>query len=159
AGGLVDAREGGVRENVVGRQVAELLRRLDGLVPALEVVQGERQALPRVGELGVAVDRGPVRRDRVLELAVRDQVDGAAEQLPLVGHVGMATHSTARGQAAGGGEPPALTAGPPPCDTAPVRARDGRRGLGVAVVVAAALLAPPASHGAPASSGLCATVL
>jgi hypothetical protein len=39
-----------------------------------------------------------------------------------------------------------------------VRARDRRRGLGVALAVAATLLRPPASDGAAAPTGLCATV-
>src|SRR5262249_31238472 len=96
---LVEPRQRRVREDVVWRELAELLRGFDRAGMLAQVVQRQRHALPGVGKLGIERNRLLVRLHGLVELAVRDQVDGAVEQIPLVGDAGMRTHSAAGRQA------------------------------------------------------------
>src|SRR5262249_48189437 len=83
---LVAPRQRRVREDVVGLELAQSLRRLDRLRMPPEIVQRERETLPAVGEVGVDGDGFAIACDRIVQLAVRDQVHRLVIELVLVGH-------------------------------------------------------------------------
>src|SRR5580765_4912099 len=75
AGRLVEARQARVRERVVGRELAEPLPRLDGLVVAAELAEGHGEPVPGIREVGIERQRLAIHRDRLLGPAVAEQVD------------------------------------------------------------------------------------
>src|SRR6266566_1443237 len=110
AGGLVEARQAGVREDVVGRELAELLPRLDRLRVPPELVERHGEPVPGVDVAGVEGERFPVLGDRFVELAVAEEIDRLVVEVLLAGHCGSVAHSRAPGQARkrGGRAPPSV---------------------------------------------------
>src|SRR6185369_10680390 len=80
---LIEAREGGVRERIVGRQLAEPLPGLDRLVVAAELAERHPEAVPRVGELRIDRQRLAVDRDRLLGLPVAEEIGRPVVELVL----------------------------------------------------------------------------
>src|SRR6185369_9762559 len=89
---LIEAREGGVRERVVGRQLAEPLPGLDRLVVAAELAERHPEAVPRVGELRIDRQRLAVDRDRLLGLPVAEEIGRPVVELVLGGHARCVAH-------------------------------------------------------------------
>src|SRR2546422_281158 len=110
AGGLVEARQAGVREDVVGRELAELLPRLDRLLVPPELVERHGEPVPGVDVAGVEGERFPVLGDRFVELAVAEEIDRLVVEVLLAGHCRSVAHSRAPGQARkrGGRAPPSI---------------------------------------------------
>src|SRR5690242_237687 len=86
AGRLVEARQAGVREHVVGRQLAELLPRLDRLGVPAELVVRHGDPVPGVDVAGIVGERLAVLGDRLLELAIAEEIDRRVVELFLAGH-------------------------------------------------------------------------
>src|SRR5438034_3230690 len=110
AGRLVEARQAGVREDVVGRELAELLPRLDCLLVPPELVERHGEPVPAVDVAWVEGERLPVFGDRLLELALAEEIDRLVVEVLLAGHCGSVAHSRAPRQARkrGGRAPPSV---------------------------------------------------
>src|SRR5437870_7738384 len=77
------------RERVIGHGRDGPLTRLDRLVVLLELAVRHGEAVPGVGVGRVERDRGPIGVDRLLELALREEVDRPVVQLFLARHSTM----------------------------------------------------------------------
>src|SRR3989454_11148904 len=110
AGRLVEARQAGVGEDVVRRELAELLPRLDRLLVPPELVVRHGEPVPGVDVAGIEGERLPVPGDRFVELAVAEEIDRLVVEVLLAGHCGSVAHSRAPGQARkrGGRAPPSI---------------------------------------------------
>src|SRR5258708_24659624 len=62
---LIQDREAGVRQNVVGVDIRDLFGNFDGFVEAVEVLQRPAQSMQRFGELRLRPPRLPVLFDRL----------------------------------------------------------------------------------------------
>src|SRR5258708_9140170 len=71
---LIQDREAGVRQNVVGIDTRDLLGNFDGFVEAVEVLQRPPQSMQPVGELRIGRHRLPVLFDRLLVVAFTNQI-------------------------------------------------------------------------------------
>src|SRR5947208_4958605 len=98
---LVEARQAGVGEDVVGRELAELLPRLDRLRVAAELVVRHGEPVPGVDVAGVEGERLPVLGDRLLEQTFPEEVHGGVVEVFLARHVGSVPHSRRHGQGTG----------------------------------------------------------
>src|SRR5882762_11205566 len=72
---LIQDREAGVRQNIVGIDVRDLSGNFDGFVEAGEVLQRPAQSVQRVGELRISRHRLPVLFDRLLVVAFKNQIE------------------------------------------------------------------------------------
>src|SRR5437870_1227694 len=106
AGRLVEARQAGVGEDVVRRELAELLPRLDRLLVPPELVVRHGEPVPGVDVAGIEGERLPVPGDRLLELAVAEEIDGRVVEVLLRRHGGSVPHSHRREQGAAGAVAP-----------------------------------------------------
>src|SRR5213083_2674588 len=86
AGRLVEARQAGVREDVVGRELAELLPRLDCLLVPPELVERHGEPVPDVDVAWVEGERLPVFGDSLLEIALAEEIDRLVVEVLLAGH-------------------------------------------------------------------------
>src|SRR5207249_3216851 len=98
---LIEARQAGVGEHVVGHELAEPLPRLDRLLVPTELVVRHGEPVPGVDVAGVEGERLLVPGDRLLELAVAEEIDGGVVEVLLVRHVGSVPHSRWHGQGTG----------------------------------------------------------
>src|SRR5437588_3851814 len=72
---LIKNRQAGVRQNVVGIDIRDLLGNFDGFVEALKILQSPAQPMQRIGELRISRHRPPVLLDRLLMMAFKDQIE------------------------------------------------------------------------------------
>jgi hypothetical protein len=86
---LVEAREGRVRERVVGRQLAEPLPRPRSPRRGGQLAERHAEAVPRVGELRIDRQRLAVDRDRLLGLPVAEEIGRPVVELVLGRHASM----------------------------------------------------------------------
>src|SRR2546427_3802977 len=115
---LVEARQAGVGEDVVGRELAELLPRLDRLRVAAELVVRHGEPVPGVDVAGVEGERLPVLSDRLLEQAFPEEVHGGVVEILLARHAGSVPHSRRYGQGTGAPAAPGLSSNPYRCTDA-----------------------------------------
>src|SRR5439155_15058630 len=88
---LIEARQAGVGEHVVGHELAEPLPRLDRLLVPTELVVRHGEPVPGVDVARVEGERLLVPGDRLLELAVAEEIDGGVVEVLLLRHVGSRT--------------------------------------------------------------------
>src|SRR5581483_11656840 len=83
---LVELRQARVREDVVGRELAEALRDLDGLVELTELLVRHGERVDGVDVRRVERERAPVLLDRAAEVALEGEIEPRVVELLLVRH-------------------------------------------------------------------------
>jgi hypothetical protein len=90
---LIRARNRGPREHIVGVESQDAVRRFDRAVKILLSVVGLREAMQRVGKLGIEFERPLILLDRFGQLARAEKVDSCVVMF-FRGGIRWGTHHT-----------------------------------------------------------------